>query len=160
MSWRCGYGLVRPEQARTFVQDVCDVLGHGSTNQAVAMLLETAAQETHTGRYRDPTPNGAGRGLFQIDPIAFEDVQNRARDVHVQRVRDAFGFDVRHVEHNDLDASPLLATVFCRLFYMLKPEAFPQSVFGRADYWKRHYNTVAGSGAAEEYVRSAEMFRV
>lgn len=157
---RCGYGLAKPSQARTFVQEVCDLLGHGSANQAVAMLLETAAQETHMGRYRDPTPNGAGRGLFQIDLVAFEDVQHRARDIDVFRVREAFGIDVRSVKHSDLDFSPLLAAIFCRLFYKLKPEPFPVTVIQRASYWKRHYNTFAGKGTEVDYVRNAETFMV
>lgn len=160
MSLVCGYGLVRPEQARDYVTAICDLLGHGAGNNAVCMLLETAAQETQMGRFRDPTPNGAGRGLFQIDPIGFEDVQARARDGDVFRVRSAYSFDIREVRHNDLDASPLLSTVFCRLFYKLKPEPFPQTIFQRADYWKRHYNTVLGRGTPEEYVRNAEAWMV
>lgn len=154
----CGYGLVRPEQASEFVHAVCDVLGHGSNGKAVQMLLETAAQETHLGRYRDPTANGAGRGLFQCDRIAFIDVQKRARQADVDAVRAAFGFDVRTLEHVQLDSSPLLAAVFCRLFYKLIPDLFPAHLPGRAAYWKRFYNTFDGKGTSEEYMRNAQRY--
>lgn len=151
----CGYGLVHPRQAREFVGAVCDLLGNGFNNTAPQMLLETAAQETHLGLYRDPTPHGAGRGLFQCDPISFLDVQRRARQADVDLVAREFGFEIRRVEHSALDSSPLLAAVFCRLHYKLRPEVFPDTLHGRAQYWKKHYNTELGKGAPDEYVRNA-----
>ena len=76
---QCFYGLARRSHLREIIVAVCDVLGHGAGGHAVDLLLETAAQETHCGQLRDSTPNGAGRGIFQIDPIAFNDICQRAR---------------------------------------------------------------------------------
>lgn len=154
----CGYGLVVPAQAIEYAIAVCDVLGNGENGAAVQLLLETAAQETHLGRYRDPTPNGAGRGLFQCDLIAFQDVQQRARVHDLTAVRSRFGFDITRVEHSALDSSPLLAAVFCRLHYKRVVELIPATLEGRADYWKAFYNTAAGKGTAAEYVRNALKF--
>lgn len=154
----CGYGLASPDAAPALVVAVCDVLGHGINNVATAMLLETAAQETHLGRFLDPTPNGAGRGLCQIDEIAFQDVIARTRDVDVYVVQKYFGVDVRGIEHRHLDYSPLLSFVLCRLFYKLIPEPFPLDLPGRASYWKRHYNTHMGKGTVGEYIKNAQRF--
>jgi hypothetical protein len=156
----CGYGLAGPAQVKQFAQAVCDVLGTGEQNSAVYLLCETAAAETGYGSYRDPTPGGAGRGLYQCDEIAFKDVQQRARQADVDALKAAFDFDLRKVKWDDLNLSPLLATVFARLHYKLKPEAVPQTLLGRAAYWKKHYNTVAGKGSAEEYIARVKPYQV
>lgn len=156
----CGYGLVAPAQIKQFAQAVCDVLGRAEQNSAVYLLCETAAAETHYGTYRDSTPGGAGRGLYQCDEIAFKDVQQRARQADVDALKAAFDFDLRKVEWDDLNLSPLLATVFARLHYKLKPELIPQTLFGRANYWKKYYNTSAGKGTAAEYIARVQPFQV
>lgn len=156
----CGYGLVAPAQIKQFAQAVCDVLGRGEHNSAVYLLCETAAAETQYGTYRDLTPNGAGRGVCQCDEIAFKDVQQRTRQADVDAVKAAFDFDLKKVQWDDLNLSPLLAFVFARLHYKLKPEAIPQTLFGRAAYWKKYYNTVAGKGSAEEYIARVKPFQV
>lgn len=156
----CYYGLAKPAHVRDYARRVCDALGRGVANQAIAMLVETAAQETHCGRYRDPTPNGAGRGLTQIDLIAFQDVQRRTRPKDAMAVQEWFGVDIQRVRHDDLDFSPMLAMIWCRLFYKLIPEPFPDTVEGRALYYKKYYNTSLGKATPNEYVDNAKEFGV
>jgi hypothetical protein len=153
----CGYGLTSSSMAIEIIRSVCDTLGHGS-GAAVHLLAETAAQETHLGKFRDPTPRGAGRGLFQCDLIAFLDVRSRAsrRDCYV--VLDAYGIEMLSLSHEHLDVSPLAAAIFCRLHYKLIPEPIPETLEGRARYWKKYYNTNLGRGTIEEYVRNAQKF--
>lgn len=150
-----GYGIVALAHIKQYAQAVCEVLGRGNQNAAVYLLCETAAAETRYGTYFDPTPNGAARGLYQCDEIAFNDIQARARQADVDALKTAFDFDLRKVEWNDLNMSPLLATVFARLHYKLRPEAIPLTLAGRADYWKKFYNTSAGKGTAAEYIARA-----
>ncbi|RDH41412.1 hypothetical protein [Zooshikella ganghwensis] len=153
-----GYGLTSPNQALEIATKVYEVLGNGS-GYAVDLLLETAAQETKLGNYPDRTPTGAGVGLCQIDPILFKDIQNRARSADRDRLKESFNVDLSKLPHRDLAYSPLLSFIFCRLHYKLRPGAIPETLEGRANYWKKHYNTVAGKGRPEEYVRSAELVR-
>lgn len=155
---RCFYGLAKKSHLRDIVVEVCNVLGHGANACAVDLMLETAAQETHCGQFRDPTPNGAGRGIFQIDPIAFNDICQRARSADVNAVFINFGIDIKTLRHDALDYSPLASAIFCRLFYKLKPEAIPSDLVGRAAYWKKHYNTVLGKGSVGEYVNNASLY--
>lgn len=154
-----GYGLVSKAQVKHFAQAVCDVLGRGEQNSAVYLLCETAAVETQYGSYADPTPNGAGRGLMQCDEIAFRDVINRASAKDITSIKAAFDIDLKIVEWNDLNYSPLLAMIIARLHYKLRPGAIPQTVKGRAAYWKQYYNTVLGKGTVEHYLKSANQFR-
>ena len=155
---RCFYGLAKQKHLREIVIEVCNVLGHGSNAMAVDLMLETAAQETHCGQLRDPTPNGAGRGIFQIDPVGFNDICQRTRSGDVTAVFNNFGIDIKTIRHDALDYSPLAAAIFCRLFYKLIPESIPNAVVGRAGYWKKYYNTELGKGSVGEYVNNASLF--
>ncbi len=151
----CFYGLVTPDQAIEYVVAVCDVLGHGENGKAVQLMLETAAQETHLGRYRDPTPAGAGRGLFQCDEVGFIDVVQRMRPADAAAIRQRWGVHIELIEWRHLDFSPLLAAIFCRMKYRLRPEIIPASLEGRAAYWKWFYNTARGKGTEREYITNA-----
>ena len=151
------YGLARPRHVRDYARNVCDVLGRGVNNNAMQMLIETAAQETHCGQYRDPSPDGAGRGLCQIDLIAHNDVKDRTREHNVGRVFETFNLDIRVLDHRELDHSPLASMVMCRLFYILVPDLFPTTLEGRAAYWKRHYNK-SGKGTEAEFIENAKRF--
>lgn len=153
------YGLTNNTQLREIVIAVCGVLGYGGAGgYAVDLLMETAAQETHCGQLRDPTPDGAGRGAFQCDFIAFDDVIDRTGAHVINQVIEAFGVDLRRVSYESLDFSPLVAAIICRLHYRLIPDAIPDSIAGRAEYWKRYYNTVAGAGSPADYVKNARLF--
>lgn len=157
-SGRCGYGLVTGQELGLIVRAVCDVLGHGANNTATDMLLETAAVETHSGELEDRHSLRAGVGVFQMDRIAFRDVQDRVRDEDVRMVGVNFGIDLRVVQYEFLAFSPLLAAVYCRLFYKLVPESFPCDIFGRACYWKMHYNKT-GAGTVDHFLRTVEMWK-
>lgn len=154
-----GYGLVSLAQVKHFSQAVCDVLGKGENNSAVYLLCETAAAETQFGTVPDRTRNGAGRGLLQHDKISFVDIQQRASLADVAALDKAFDFDIRLVEWDDLNYSPLLSMTFGRLHYKLRPGAIPQALRARAEYWKRWYNTVKGKGTVEHYLESVARFR-
>lgn len=149
------YGLRDVEHARELAQKVCDVLGHGEKGVAAALLLETAAAETQMGTFPDRTERD-GFGLCQNDRIGILDIQKRARDRDVEAVRRAFGYNIRTVQPEALNDDPLLSFIFCRLHYKLRPEIIPASFAGRATYWKWFYNTKAGKGTPEHYMKSAE----
>ena len=137
------------------VVDICIKLGNGSNHSADKLLLETAQQETHLGRFRDVNPRGGGIGLTQFDLVGFEDVQERTRDETKRLVWDAYALDIDEVEHEALAFSPFLAFVFTRLKYRLRPEPIPLTVHERADYWKRFYNSFEGDGTPAQYIENA-----
>ena len=155
-----GYGLVSQAQVKHYAQAVCNVLGCGEQNAAVYLLCETAAAETQFGTYFDPTPNGAGRGLMQCDQLPFKDTVNRASAKDIAAIKTAFDIDLKTVKWDDLNYSPLLAMIIARLHYKLRPGAIPQTLKGRAEYWKLHYNSVEGKGTVEHYIQSAKKFGI
>jgi hypothetical protein len=152
-----GYGLISPLQVKHYAQAVVDVMGGGEP--AVLLLCETAAAETLCGTVPDKTRNGAGRGLLQCDQVAFGDVVARSKQESIIALERAFDFDLKNVEWDDLNYSPILAMAVARLHYRLIPAQIPLSLKGRAEYWKRYYNTVKGKGSIADYLFRVESCR-
>ncbi len=148
------YGLTRPDQVIQIASDVCDVLGHGKNGKAFNLLVETACQETWLGQYKDRTPHVAGVGVCQFDQIGVDDVIMNTRAQKVEQVIAEFGIDIRTIELRDLANSPLVSFIFCRLKYMRLAAPIPDTLEGRAEYWKVHYNSKLGKGTPEEYVNN------
>ena len=154
------YGLSSQDEAVRVARLICGALGNGSNNTAVKLLVETAQQETKLGAYRDPSPYAAGFGLCQFDEIAFEDVKHRTRSKTALKVYNTFGIDLKKVQHREMELSPMLSMVFCRLFYRLIPDPIPKDLQGRALYWKKYYNTMKGKGTSSQYIHSANKIEV
>jgi len=130
---------------------ICNALGHGEHNTAVDMILETGAAETGLGNIPDES-HGAGMGLTQFDRLPFDDIKRRSMGKR-EKIRNLLGIDIADVEWEHLRYNPFLALLFTRLFYLLRPEAIPPTREGRAVYWKTFYNTEAGAGTPEHYMR-------
>lgn len=149
------YGLTSRSQIFNSVHKVCGVLGRGRNGAAPDMCLETIAAETQMGTYPDTTKN-SGHGLTQFDQIGFIDVVQRTRAGDKQKIKDKFGYDLDTVLIEDLDTDPVLAIIFMRLKYKLRPEEIPADIVSRAIYWKRFYNSSEGKGTTDHYLESAE----
>lgn len=154
------YGIVHRDQPRQYAQAVCDVLGHGSTDQAVNMLLRTCAQETGLGTVKDRHWRTAGVGLMQIDEIPFYDAINRSKDIDLFKIKTAFGIDLRQVTHGESAFSPLISMLVARLFYKLIDDPFPIDLEGQANYYKHHYNTKSGKATPQDFIRNAKFYSV
>jgi len=143
------YGLVC--DLKHIAVEVCHCLGNGSNQSAVKLLLETAGVETGKGTVRDNTRE-AGMGITQFDWIGFKDVLDRTRQKDKDKILRYFDINIDWVKWEELRYNPLLAIIFTRLKYKLIPEAIPNTLKGRAKYWKIHYNTEAGKGDIEHYL--------
>ncbi|WP_286992578.1 hypothetical protein [Shewanella sp.] len=150
------YGLVNKQQVMVFAQAVCGVLGGG--DKAVDLLIETAAAETLLGSYRDLTTYAAGTGVTQVDEGTFDWLKSKYKKHRLaDALYQAFGIYLGKVSYVELETSPLLSFIFCRLRYFAVKSPIPETREGRALYWKRHYNTSAGKGTPEEYLVRCEL---
>ena len=145
------YGLTHKSDLRIMCMQVCECLGNGANSAAVDLLLETAGAETGRGTTKDLTI-GAGMGITQIDQAPFEDIKTRCRKEDRVRIYDFFNIDIDMVEWEHLRYNPLLCFIFTRLKYKKIPALIPKKFDDRADYWKVHYNTVAGKGTVSHYI--------
>lgn len=146
------YGLTSVNQIEETVVAVVGVLGGGAN--AISLMLGTCAAETNLGKAKD-RHSKSGYGLFQLDEIAIRDVIERTREHHRDLIEDRFGVNLDEVEPRDLNFSPLLSAIFCRLHYKLVPEPLPDNMTDRANYWKKHYNKT-GKGTPAHYLQQAE----
>jgi len=151
------YGLTSRTHLYDMTNDVVACLGGG--DNAKSLLLETAAAETGLGEAVDSSW-WTGIGLMQFDEIGFTDVQQRTSSAVKEKVLACFGIDVDRATHTDLRWSPLLSLVFARLKYRLVPSAIPATLEGRANYWKKWYNSSLGAGTPEHYMSSAIKYKV
>jgi len=123
--------------------------------RAFMQMLGIAAQESQL-RYLRQLNSGPARGLFQTEPRTERDLWKyiHARP-HIAAIMEQrcnlTDPDVVHLECN-LPYQVLL----CRVYLLRIPEPLPaeDDVPGQARYWKKYYNTAAGRGTEEEYVRS------
>ncbi len=148
------YGLANKRNVVELAQVVCDCLGHGSTGKGVPMLVETCAAETLLGEAVDSTLYAAGAGVSQVDEGTFDWLKSKYKDHFIAaKIKQAFNVDLSRIHYRELDFSPLLSLIFCRLRYWTVPEPIPETRPERAAYWKEHYNTVAGKGTSDEYLQ-------
>jgi len=149
------YGLSRQRQAFEMAKDVVIAFDGYARPESIALLIETAMQETQLGKYRDPT-DGAGRGITQFDKMPLEDCIQRAKQSEADIALEKFGVDIYKIDHDDLDYAPLVSFIMTRIKYKRIPDAIPKTIEGRAEYWKKHYNSILGKGTVEEYIHNAQ----
>lgn len=147
------YGLIHEEELEDITIAVCNCLGHGSNANATDLLLETAGAETGRGLVKDNTTL-AGMGITQFDKLPFQDVKDRCSSEDKDKLIKFFNIDIELVEWEHLRYNPLLCMIFTRLKYKKIPEAIPTTLEGRANYWKQNYNSLAGKGSVEHYIKA------
>jgi len=147
------YGLTYATDLFDLANEVCESLGRGSNGKAVDLLVETVGAETIHGTLKDPTVY-AGLGLTQFDKMPFQDVKDRCRESDKQNLKESFNIDIDLVEWEHLRYNPFLALIFTRLKYKKVPEAIPKTLEDRARYRKKYYNTEAGKGTSEHYIKA------
>ena len=53
-----------------------------------------------------------------------------------------------------MDDNDKIGVLFCRLHYFRVNDPIPASLADQAAYWKRWYNTTAGAGTPDQYIKS------
>ena len=123
------------------------------SGDSVNLLMGTAAQESHLGKYRKQLGGGPALGIFQMEPATFNDIVNNYLRYkpelasRIERVARISRFKAEDIENNDL-----LAICMARVHYLRVKEAIPSDLEGWARYWKRYYNTPLGKGTEEEFI--------
>lgn len=126
---------------------------------------------TDEGIYKDQGGNTGDIGMLQINPIGYNLVMKRLKakpgdktpmkiQKYIPIVKDVVGLDLRNVEFEDLKDNRLNA-IFGRLYLLTKTdEPIPDTLEGRAQYWKDHYNSnhPLAKGTPERFVKAVEYF--
>lgn len=130
------------------------------------LLTETAIAESNYGRaLYDPNRN-FGRGIFQFDKIGMKqalqvlaskqnaDLKTKLVDIY------PFSLDVTNIDtiYKEFTQRAVLQAILCRFYYLGIKEAIPTTLEGRAEYWKKYYNSEKGAGTPEAYIKRVKAF--
>lgn len=128
----------------------------GGGDDAYRLILETAGVESKFGTVRDRTIN-AGIGVCQFDKIPFYDRKPKMMKYR-DRILTDLGVDLNLIKWEHLRYDSFVSLIMCRLYYKIIQEPLPIDLEGRAKYWKKYYNTRAGKGTVEHYIKSSKKF--
>lgn len=146
--------MIDPGQFRRLViRPTLESLGLSSL-AAERLLLGTAITESGL-IYLTQHGGGPARGVYQVEPWVARDLDLTWLSFRPEWQRAVAKFN--HPGQPDADelvTDLAFATAVARLIYYRRPEALPdpENLRGLAEYWKAHFNTVAGKGDPAKFV--------
>ncbi len=151
---------IAPNQFRKLIREVLKNFGQQSgsktfySENAVELLMLTAAQETLLGKYLWQV-KGPALGMFQMEPNTFNDIwinfiayRGNIRDTLNDWRAPAVSWDMR------MNADLAYQIVMARIFYMriLAPLPPSSDLRAMAEYYKKYWNTHLGAATVQEAV--------
>lgn len=136
------------------------------SEDAVELLMLTAAQESHLGTYIRQLGCGVARGIYQMEPDTEEDIWEnflRFRPALFTKVKD-YMYPKPEKGVTDLEHNFVYQTMMARIHYYRVPKGIPKFYALRKDtqklarYWKSYYNTPLGAGTVKEAVKNYRRF--
>ncbi len=153
-------------------QLVCDVLTDFDPNmgreEAVQLMMGTCATESELGEYIKQLDSGklkgVALGIFQMEPKSHDDIWINYLSYKPHLIKKVIRYaSIRNVDTNakvavssdELRFNLAYAIIMARFQYWRRSEAIPafDDLDGQGDYYKLWYNSMAGKGSREKYVR-------
>lgn len=108
-------------------------------------LFEIVATESDFGYAIDRTTS-SGEGLTQFDKTTYDELRNELLK------KGENPYNLESTPYNALRTNPKLQIYMTRYFlYRRIPSAIAPTLSGRAEQWKKYYNTIYGAGTASHY---------
>lgn len=129
------------------------------SDNAIQLLLGTAAQETQLGRYlvqTNITPYNGGIGIYQMQAPSYVHIWGRHVDSSISmkaKMKLYLGYEGMPMASR-MASDLALSTIMARLFYANVLERLPdeKDVPAMARYWKLYWNTMAGKGTQDQFI--------
>lgn len=155
--------MMEVSQLRALIRCVLDKEDLGGRSVSELLML-TAAQESHLGKYIRQLDDGPARGIFQIEKNTEKLVWKwaiKSSDHFFQLLRKY----CTGTEY-DLEANLPYQIILGRLNYYSWPSPIPEitwpidenGIHALAGYWKKYWNTQYGAGTVEEAVNNYKRF--
>jgi hypothetical protein len=129
------------------------------------LLLGTAVHESMGLDRLFQMGGGPALGVYQIEPATHESIWDNylARKPKLASTIRGLASQRSFIESNKLLNRELVtnlayATAIARLVYLPVPDQIPDSLEEQAEYYKKHFNTPAGSATPEEYIENYRRF--
>jgi len=125
------------------------------SEDAVELLMLTAAQESHLGQYLAQL-HGPARGIYQMEPASEQCLmawlEEKRVEVHAKIAALNLPLDGQDGGPGDNDMYHNLAyqTAMARAFYLRKPGVIPKDLPAQAQYYKTWWNTHLGKATPLE----------
>ena len=138
----------------------------GDQPNEVEFMKELVWQEskngTAAGTYELDSKGEGSYGVAQVDRSGFDQIQGKITDPEsryfkvAETLKEVAGLDLSTVKYEDLN-DDLLSVIYGRLYLaQITNDPIPDTVEGRAEYWKKYYNTSAGKGTVKGYLINME----
>ena len=161
--------MVSIDQIRSLVFKVCYGVGDKyGTKEAVQLVLETGVVESNYKFIRQ-LGDGPARSFWQIEPATeVDNLQHylKHRTPLMSKCAEVSMVDIKHWQNfseplwsDILEKNLAAAIIHCRLKYWRVPKKMPNSLEGRAKYWKTYYNSAEGAGTVEKYIETIKGMR-
>ena len=128
------------------------------SEDAVELLMLTAAQESKLGYWLEQLDGGPARGIFQMEPATEKDLWINYLEYRPNKADIIKRYDSS--DSQDLWFNLGYQIIIARMNYIRRPEALPphNDIFAMARYWKKHWNTYEGVGTVQEAVEAYEKY--
>lgn len=123
------------------------------STDAENLVLETAMVESGL-HYVRQIGSGPALGFFQMERKTHDDIfSNFLGTTKRQHLIDGLcNLTDRVGDASELETNPFYAAAMCRIHYLRQPGAIPSTRIGRAEYYKKYYNTPLGKGTVGDYM--------
>lgn len=161
------YGVNTNTEVTTAIETATQLFSYNANKEDLRNLLkETAIAESNYGNaLYDPNRN-YGRGIFQFDKIgmkqALQVLQSKQNADLKTKLIDIYPFSLslENIDtiYKEFTQRAVLQAILCRFYYLGVKEAIPNTLEGRAKYWKKYYNSEKGAGTPEAYISRVKAF--
>ena len=162
MSLGCGGNMVSIKQIRSLVEKTVSTMGDRfASEDAIDLLIATGIAESRY-EYIKQMGDGPARSFWQVEPAtAIDNLAHylKHRPKLMKKCAEASYVDIKHWQDFDekkwaeiLEKNIAAGIVHARLKYWRVPKRLPSSVEGKANYWKKYYNSEQGAGDPEHFV--------
>jgi len=160
--------VISPTQIKSLIKSTCEGMGDKfASEDAITLIHETGLVESGY-KYLRQLGDGPAKSFWQIEPLsAVDNLQHYLKHRKSLMLRCAMVsmIDLKHWQNNDerlwaniLEKNTAAGIVHCRIKYWRVPKPMPNTLEGRAKYWKKYYNTDQGKGTEEKYIDTVKEY--
>tara|TARA_Y100001938_G_scaffold126406_1_gene178323 strand:+ start:1534 stop:2088 length:555 start_codon:yes stop_codon:yes gene_type:complete len=154
------------EKTLEAIQEINQLYSDAGYSDVGQFMKNVAATESNLGMDK---MGGYSFGASQIDPIKYKDIVQRATgpegakrvQIANQYLQDKLNrpdFDILNLDLSQENHNPYISAALTRMGLLNIPSAIPEDLEGQANYWKQNWNTKAGKGTEEHFIKQSQFY--
>ena len=144
--------MIRPDIFRFNIVAPSLIEINSYSKDAEDLVFETCKVESNL--HHTKQINGPALGFCQMERATHDDIwSNFLGSTRRQYLIDGLcNLTDRPGDADEMVNNPFYAVAMCRIHYLRFPASIPSTRIGRAEYWKKYYNTDEGKGTEGDYM--------